>query len=129
MKVISNSASVCYTLKETEIPNFNPGKIYLSCKLKSNDEKINAENLFYFTSPKNLKLTTPKINLNYFSDQGILKIQSDVLVKNFYMYTEKTEYENNYFDLEPGREYQIKLKGKVTKAEEIKFMSLNDINH
>ncbi len=129
LKVISNSASVCYTLKENEISNFNPERMYLNCTLKSNDEKINAENLFYFTSPKYLKLTTPKINLNYFSDQGILKIQSDVLVKNFYMNTEKTDYENNYFDLEPGREYQIKLKGKVTKAEEIKFMSLNDINH
>ncbi len=128
-KIISNSASIYFTLIESEIPNFNPEKIYLSCSLKSNDEKIKIENLFYFTSPKNLKLTTPKINLNYFSDQGILKIQSDVLVKNFYMYTEKTDYENNYFDLEPGREYQIKLKGKVTQVEEIKFMSLNDINH
>lgn len=129
LKVISNSASVCYILKENEIPNLNPEKMYLSCTLKSNDEKINAENLFYFTSPKNLKLTTPNISLNYSQPQGILVIKSDVLVKNFYMYTEKTDYENNYFDLEPGREYQIKLKGKLTRVEEIKFMSLNDINH
>jgi beta-mannosidase len=128
-KIISNSASVYFTLEESEIPNLNPEKMYLSCTLQSNDEKVNAMNLFYFTSPKNLKLSKPNINLNYSQPEGILTIKSDVLVKNLYMYTEKTDYENNYFDLEPGREYQIKLKGKVTRIEEIKFMSLNDINH
>jgi beta-mannosidase len=127
-KIISNASNSYLTISPKEINGLENEKMYLRCQLISNDEKINKKNLYYFTSPKNLKLPKAKPELILDSVNGIIKIKSNVLIKNLYLEGNGIIFNKNFFDLEPNEEVQVKIQPGIKTNDKIKSISLNDIN-
>lgn len=128
LKILPNSSQSYFSLSQKNIKDFSKDKIYLSCRFVSIGQNINKTALYYFTVPKDLKLPSVKPQLNYDPVTGTLKIKSNQLIKNLYLSSGNTIFSDNYFDLEPNQEVQIKLKPPVKSIAEIKYMSLKDIN-
>jgi beta-mannosidase len=126
-KVFANTSQVYFSVLEKELVPLEKEKIYLRCQFVSSDQTISKKTLYYFTSPKNLKLPIAKPNLVYNASANSIKIKSQSLIKNIYL--DNNASGKNYLDLEPGEELEIKLKTPIKSVAEIKFMSLNDINH
>ncbi len=128
IKMSPNSSASYTSLMEKEIKGLVKEKMYLRCQFISADQTIYKKVLYYFTSPKNLKLTNIKPEISYNPSFGIIKIKSTKLIKNLYLSCNEAIFTKNYFDLEPNEEVEIKSKSIIKSVEEIKFMSLNDIN-
>jgi len=69
-------------------------------------EILLSENLYYFTTPGELKLEKPSINIDVVRvDSGYeLKLSTDKLAKNLFLSTDVVDgsFSDNYFDLLPG---------------------------
>ncbi|MCK5838387.1 MAG: hypothetical protein KAG99_01005, partial [Bacteroidales bacterium] len=69
-------------------------------------EILLSENLYYFTTPGELKLEKPSINIDIVRiESGYeLKLSTDKLAKNIYLSTDVVDgsFSDNYFDLLPG---------------------------
>ncbi len=128
VKVFTNSSACYFTLQEEDMIGLDLEKTYLSCEFKTKDESVQVKKLYYFTSPKNLKLLAPKLEFVYEPKDVIITVKSNTLIKNIYI-SDENATDDNYFDLEPGVEYKIKLKKPIRTIEELKFISLYDINH
>lgn len=126
VKIPANSSAIYYTLTEKNLLSSDKEKIYLSCELKGAEINSSIKKLYFFGSPKNLKLNEPKLNLVIEPGGTTIKLNSGTLIKNLYS---SNIMGQNYFDLEPGVEYWIKLKQPVKSAEEFRFLSINGINH
>lgn len=127
-RVISNTSNFYLTFSETEMKGLIKDKMYLRCQFTSTDGTISKKVLYYFVPPKNLKLAPAKPEMTYSATENILKIKSDNLIKDLFLYSSDNIFDKNYFDLEPNEEIQIKLKSAIKDVSEIKFMSFNDIN-
>lgn len=92
-------------------------QVLLHFKLQNNSELL-AENIHYFTYPKNLALTAANINhkLSMKNGEYLLKVSSDKLVKGLYIDTPDPDavFSNNYFDLLPGQEKTITIRSDKT---------------
>lgn len=128
VKVISNSSNCYITLSEKEINGLQKENMYLRCQFLSADETIKRKSLYYFTSPKNLKLPKPKLDITYQPITFSIKIKSEMLIKNIYLQSKDIAFSKNYFDLEPGEEVEIRLNKPIQTIDEIKFTSINQIN-
>jgi beta-mannosidase len=128
IKVIANTSGSYLSLSEKEVKGLDKEKMYLRCQFISNDETVKKKSLCYFTSPKNLKLQVPKLDIIYQPVIYGLKIKSDVLVKNIYLQSNDNSFSENYFDLEPGEEKEIRLTKPIKNVNEVKFISINHIN-
>jgi beta-mannosidase len=101
--------------------------------LKEGDQVI-AENLFYFSEPKDLKLPVANIELNLekCADGYNIEIKSDVLAKNVFLNTPYGDvfFSDNYFDLLPGQKKLINITtDKIIEIEDVKILSLNNLLH
>lgn len=128
LKVIANTSAVHISISETELNGLIKEKMYLRCSFSSADGTVNKKALYYFVSPKDMKLLSGKPEMTYDPEKYILTVKSEKLIKNLYLYSGNIIFESNYFDLEPHEEFQIKLKYPIKDVSEIKFMSLNNIN-
>ena len=74
-------------------------------KFEKEKKNLLSENLFYFTTPKELKLEKPTISIDVAKiDDGYeLKVSTDKLAKNIYLSTDDDDgfFSDNYFDLLP----------------------------
>ncbi|HWY13468.1 MAG TPA: glycoside hydrolase family 2 protein [Bacteroidia bacterium] len=129
VKLLSNSSQFYCSFPATEDKALNHENTYLRCRFVSSDSTIIKKTLYFFTSPKNLNLQIPKLNLVFDSLINKLKIKSNTLVKNLYLNPSIISFHKNYFDLEAGEEIEVKLNSPIKNVNEIKFMSLNNINH
>ncbi|WP_312343797.1 beta-mannosidase [Chryseobacterium binzhouense] len=96
-------------------------ELYLNLILRGKDEKIIAESNYFFSKPKDLKLTKPNIQIKKISSTEI-EISTDALAKDVYLIGE-THFSDNFFDLLPKTSKRIKLS---EPSKNIEVMSLWD---
>ncbi|WP_343608097.1 beta-mannosidase [Chryseobacterium oranimense] len=109
-----------FSLEEV-IGNSDKNEIFLAITAKDKNEKIFAKTHYFFSKPKDLKLTKPTIKIKKISSTEI-EISTDVLAKDIYLMGD-THFSDNFFDLLPNTSKKIKLSKPV---ENIKVMSLWD---
>jgi beta-mannosidase len=109
-----------FSLEEI-IGNSDKNEIFLAITAKDKNEKIFAKTHYFFSKPKDLKLTKPTIKIKKISSTEI-EISTDVLAKDIYLMGD-THFSDNFFDLLPNTSKKIKLS---KPAENIKLMSLWD---
>jgi beta-mannosidase len=110
------------SLKTSELfANYDKNKIFLKLSLKDVNSKIIAENIYFFSKPKDLKLTKPRISIKKISPNEI-EISTDVLAKDVYLMGQ-THFSDNFYDLLPNTKRIIRLSAPVS---DIKILSLWD---
>ncbi|NIM12260.1 MAG: glycoside hydrolase family 2 protein [Candidatus Aminicenantes bacterium] len=116
-RIDANSSRSCFEIEVKELlEGKDRGSVVFSAEFRQS-EKIIAANLYYFVSPKELRLLEPDIKINIISGdeewEGVTKggfeISSDTLVKNVYLSIYDIDrprplmhFSDNYFDLLPG---------------------------
>ncbi len=88
------------------LQQINPKSSLVTIELKK-DNKILANNLFYFNPPKDLMLPKTNIDWHYKKTNKGYKISllSEILAKNVYLdsHYDNVFFSDNYFDLLPGQ--------------------------
>lgn len=88
-------------------------EILISAVLINSSNKIIDEDIYYFTSPKGLKLPNPNVALKIESgkeNEFLLKLTTDVLAKNIYLQSDtEGHFSDNYFDLLPNSKLELKF--------------------
>ena len=104
---------------------------FMIMTLKTDHSIITSQN-YFFTQPKNLKLTHPSI-VSRITETKLgwtISLKSNVLAKNVYLNFPKTEgfFDDNYFDLLPNRETNIFFtpKDKKKAPTSLELMTLED---
>lgn len=128
ISVKENSSEMFENFSDEELKAFRKNEIYLSCNLIVN-EKNRAHKNYFFVKPKELVLYKPTLHIKL-TDNSI-NIQSDVFIKDLYLYTKEKELAipDNYIDIEPNEPTEIKIFSSVKISEQIQYLSLYDINH
>jgi len=103
------------------IENSDKNEVFLNLIVRGKDEKIIAENNYFFSKPKDLKLPKPNIKIKKISPTEI-EISTDVLAKDVYLMG-NTHFSDNFFDLLPKTSKRITLSKPLEKVE---VMSLWD---
>jgi hypothetical protein len=98
----------------------------MSCEFKAGG--ISAKKLHCLTSDKNLKLFVPKFTTSSNLTQGEIEISSNFFVRGMYLEYENITFYPNYFDMEPGKKYTVRVSSTDIKTKNIKTTSLNSIN-
>ncbi|MCJ8154630.1 glycoside hydrolase family 2 protein [Chryseobacterium sp. SSA4.19] len=99
----------------------NKNELFLNLILRGKDEKVIAESNYFFTKPKDLKLSKPNIKIRKISSTEI-ELSTDVLAKDIYLIGD-THFSDNFFDLLPKKSVRITLSKPLEKIE---VMSLWD---
>jgi beta-mannosidase len=100
----------------------DPHRSLLRARLYKDDELLH-ENLYYFTEPKHLKLPLrPDIRASVEAQEDgsyLVILTTDALAKNVFLAFEDTEgfFADNYFDLLPGTEAQVRFTPKGSLEE------------
>ena len=110
----------------------NPHKCALQLNIKKDNKKI-AENLWFYLPDKYIDWPKPNIKttlLNKNDQTCSLKVQSNVVIKDLYLYTQPNQgrsfFEDNYIDLIPGSAVVLKINNNTNlKQEHIKNLCVN----
>jgi beta-mannosidase len=128
-----NSSYVYYdTLQNALLGDLDPAKVFLLVTYRGHMSGVDAKNLYYFVSPKDLKLPAPKIEKSLTPSQMgyTLTISSETLVKNVWLSSNtEGQFTQNYFDLLPNEKKRIEFITKVRDPkmlEKIMIKSLVD---
>lgn len=113
----ANTSEKIVRINQSELAPFDLSKVVL--KITSNDSKI--EKLFFFSRPKDIKLTKPNITIKKISPTEI-EVSTDVLAKDVYLIGD-THFSDNFFDLLPKTSKKITLSKPLNNVE---VMSLWD---
>lgn len=126
--VKENSSEIVEQFSDEELKPFNRNEIYLSCHLLINEKTMAGKN-YFFVKPKDLVLHKPAIRISQTNKS--IKIESDVFVKDFYLYSKGKELDlpDNYMDIEPNQPVEIKIYPRPQLPEQIQYLSLYDITH
>lgn len=125
--IAPNSSLPYFSINKIQLNESDFDKIYMRCEFINADEALKIKSLYFFMEPKNLELPPAKCEFKYDPNLGLLKLKSEMLIKNLYLEHQGAVFNSNYFDLEPGEEKIIKvMSGKIDPAA-IKLISLNNI--
>jgi beta-mannosidase len=114
--VNSNTSRIYMSVSKKELLlKGDPKQTVLEVVLSADNRKI-ADNLFYLTDCKDLRLTQPVIDRTVTKtgeQEYEITLQTDKLAKNVAMFTASSEgrFSDNYFDMIPGRTYKIRYSG------------------
>lgn len=124
-RVPINSSLVFAELKKEMLMGSHAAEdILLYVKFTSEDGEI-FDRIKYFVPVKDLALPEAKINVEI--ENSFIKLSSDYLVKNVYLFHPEVEnFEKNYFDLLPGKEIYVELDSPIDQ-ENLGILFLNDI--
>ena len=136
VKLAGLSSDVYFSeLKKDLIVGYDSAQVFLRCTFQQ------FEKIYYFTSPKHLKLKPPEININiekisgtynpYYGYEYSMRVSSNTLVKNLYLYfdNEYVRFSDNYFDLTTRDLKEIIFRSFEDVQgirEKIKYFSLNN---
>ena len=98
----------------------DPKKVVLVGSLTGMDDQVPSQtSLLYFLPPKELDLGASAIRLEVTSDEEglLLSLESDVLAKDVYLSLDGARFEDNFFDLLPGRSHVVRLESELTPEE------------
>ncbi len=106
VNVFQNTSTKLFEINKSELLVTNDSKSVVLKIEFSNNNKVLADNLFYFEKPKDLKLEKPTIKTELVQKEGktFLKVTTNKLVKDLYLNfpNEKVFLSDNYFDLLPN---------------------------
>jgi len=111
-----------------------PNEIYLLCELKKGETTLSS-NVYHFSPLKRVELPRPEIRPEVFSRDGQLfvRLQTSKFAKTVYLSSPgiKGRFSDNFFDLVPGRSYEVGfISDQPIGAEELqlalKITSLKD---
>jgi len=122
------SSGVYYKIaKKDLIQGFDTAEVFLYTIYKTSEE-AEYKNICYFARPSSLKLSKPNItkSIKTFNGLDFISLTTDVLAKNVYLSVDngEAEFENNYFDLIPGKEVFVKVTSGLKKEEIIKKLKI-----
>lgn len=100
---------------ENLIPGLSKNEVFLKLHLKDKTGKTIAQNHYFFSKPKDLKLTKPNLQIRKISPTEI-EVSTDVLAKDVYLIG-NPHFSDNFFDLLPKTTKKIKLSKPLEKAE------------
>jgi beta-mannosidase len=87
-----------------------PNEIYLVCELKKGESTISS-NVFHFSPLKRVELPQPEIRPEVFAKDGQLfvRLETSKFAKDVYLSAPgiKGRFSDNFFDLVPGRSYEV----------------------
>ena len=113
VNLIQNTSTKLFEIKKSELLTNNDSKSFVLKIEFSNENKVLADNLYYFEKPKDLKLEKPNIKTELVQKGGktFLKVNTNKLVKDLYLNfpNEKVFFSDNYFDLLPNETKWIEL--------------------
>lgn len=119
--LISNERStVLSQLLLSEFKNVNLKKCFLHLIFTTNDNEVIKKN-YFFVKPKDLLLKKPEIQIEKI-DEKTLKITTNRLVKDFYIYSEEVHFNENFFDLLPN-ESRVITADRPFEKWEIKMLN------
>ena len=93
----------------------NSDRVFRKLSLKDKTGKTIARNNYFFSKPKDLKLTKPNLQIRKISPTEI-EVSTDVLAKDVYLIGD-THFSDNFFDLLPKTSKKIKLSKALEKIE------------
>ncbi|MFV0484337.1 MAG: glycosyl hydrolase 2 galactose-binding domain-containing protein [Bacteroidales bacterium] len=119
-----------YNLSDTNLRGLDSYSV-LQVEVESNGKML-CSNLFYSKRVKDLNLPkgcSPQINFTTDGNKLILKISSDKLLKNVYLYNDKVRgsFSDNFFDILPNKEYRVVFisdDNENINTEDFKYMSV-----
>jgi beta-mannosidase len=114
----ANASEKILSVSKSDLSQFDLSKVVL--KISSEDD-LKFEKLFFFSRPKDLKLSKPDISIRKISPTKI-EVSTDVLAKDVYLMGD-THFSDNFFDLLPKTSKIITLSRPLEKVE---VMSLWD---
>ncbi|ANF49399.1 beta-mannosidase [Chryseobacterium glaciei] len=120
-KVVSNGKTLEEILKfepieiKNLLSNSNKNEVFLRLTLKDEKQKIITQNNYFFSKPKDLKLSKPNIQIKKISPTEI-DISTDILAKDVYLIG-GTHFSDNFFDLLPKTSKRITLSKPLEKVE------------
>ncbi|QIY90507.1 beta-mannosidase [Chryseobacterium gallinarum] len=117
--LLANSGKKYLEIKKETFSKFDLSKAVL--KVTVGNGSLQSEKLFFFSKPKDLKLSKPNIRIKKIS-QAEIEISTDVLAKDVYLIGD-THFSDNFFDLLPNTSKKISLSKPLEKVE---VMSLWD---
>lgn len=109
-----------FSLEEI-IGDADRNELFLHLMLKDEKNNIITESNYFFSKPKDLRLTKPNIQIKKISATEI-EVSTDVLAKDVYLIGD-VHFSDNFFDLFPGTSKRIKFSKPLEKIE---VMSLWD---
>lgn len=133
----ANTAQICARVLYTELPKVNTAESVLVVRFK-NGTQVFAEKLYYFVSPKDLKLMPPTIDYTLTSSSAgqFLTLRSNTLAKDVFLQlrgegVNRTDmrFSNNFFDVLPGETKIVRIESEkpfVVTKEQILVQSLID---
>ncbi|SHM06205.1 beta-mannosidase [Chryseobacterium polytrichastri] len=105
-----------FSLEEV-IGHTDKNEMILNITARDKSDKIIAQNHYFFSKPKDLKLTKPNIQIKKISSTEI-EISTDVLAKDVYLIGD-VHFSDNFFDLLPKTSKRITLSKPLEKVEVI----------
>jgi beta-mannosidase len=111
-----NASKRLLFLPATKFGQFDPSAAYLHACLIGKGSSL-SENRFFFLEPKHLQFPQARITLRIENRKdivSILSLRSPVFVKNLRLEVDGEDalFDDNYIDLDPGRQKQITVKSK-----------------
>lgn len=133
VKIPGNSSCVYFSINKKElISDFNTNEIVFSAELELLSGSA-YKNYLYFVRPKEMNLQRPEISIGIKEEVGgfTLKINSDKLAKNLYLYSDEEIYfYKNYFDLLPHKPEIVYCSTNINKEKlekKLKYIFLNNL--
>ncbi len=126
----ANTSSVVDNLSRDLISAFDTTSILLNVKLLSGNSLL-VQNNYFFTSPKNLNLVMPEINIEVQQQKEgcVVILKSDKLAKGVRLTTVVDgSFDDNYFDLLPDEKMNLFFKTtEVLTPDKLKIKTLFDV--
>ena len=114
------------------VSNLDKSRLVFVCGLRKGDTQL-AENISYFTNPKDIDLKHPEYlkNITKTNSGFSIELTTNTLAKNVYLTCSDNNgfFDDNYFDLIPGIPRTITVKTQLQQEEferSLKIMSLVD---
>jgi beta-mannosidase len=133
VKVKVNEGKLIYESKVSDILNGNaPENHLMYVELISGKQTVSSD-ILYFVRPMKLQLSSPVIEktVKYQDGKYFISLKSNTLAKNVFLSLKTHDgfFSDNYFDLLPGKQYDIILKDLehgINLDDELEIISLTD---
>lgn len=133
VKINANSSEILLSIHDSEmLKNVDLKSCCLVVQINQPNNTL-AQNILYFSKPKELIL--PKAIIDLSVNEAVsgynLVLKSDVLVKNVGLETrsKQCEFADNNFDLLPGKRTKVNIHYNGTREEFLKDLKVNSINN
>ncbi len=108
ISIESNSSKIYFSIDKKEFEKISKNEILMSMEVVIPKALLLSSNIYYFSKPKDLKLSKPNIKCTII-DKNKFEIETDILAKDVYISIggKDVNLSDNYFDLLPNSKKMI----------------------